>query len=190
MKRLFLTLAVLALSFLLVITMVMATSSTMAKVSGKAEIQNDTAQTAQTSLIKAHAFARHMMKLRTDLTRVNRIRPVRTQAKSVDIPQEPLVLLQNYPNPFNPETWMPYRLAQDADVKLRIFDIRGRLIRTMTIGFQQAGLYITKTKAAYWDGIDNFGMKVASGIYFYNLTGKIEDGNRFATPMRKMVILK
>jgi len=93
-------------------------------------------------------------------------------------------LLQNYPNPFNPETWIPFRLAKDTDVTIRIYNTVGKLVRTLQLGKMPAGLYHSKTQAAHWDGKNNFGDKVSSGVYFYNLTA----GNFSAT--KKLVILK
>jgi len=93
-------------------------------------------------------------------------------------------LLQNYPNPFNPETWIPFQLAQNAPVTISIYNIKGQLIRTLHLGNQQAGIYVVKDKAAYWDGRNHIGEKVASGIYFYTLQA---EGFK-AT--RRMVILK
>ena len=93
-------------------------------------------------------------------------------------------LHQNYPNPFNPETWFPYELASDATVTIRIYDLKGHLVRKLNPGKQEAGSYITKDKAAYWDGRDSLSEKVASGIYFYTL----QAGEFRAT--RKMVIMK
>ena len=93
-------------------------------------------------------------------------------------------LLANYPNPFNPETWIPYQLAHDADVALTIYDMKGASVRQLELGYQQAGYYTDRTKAAYWDGRNNLGEQVASGVYFYQL--QTED----FSAMRKMVILK
>jgi hypothetical protein len=93
-------------------------------------------------------------------------------------------LLQNYPNPFNPETWLPYVLAEKAPVIIRIYDIKGLLVRELDLGIQQTGVYFGKEKAAYWDGKDQLGRTVSSGIYFYTLTA----GDFQAT--RSMVILK
>ena len=94
------------------------------------------------------------------------------------------VLLANYPNPFNPETWIPYHLAHSTDVKLRIYDARGTLVRELVLGHQSAGYYTSRSRAAYWDGRNALGERVASGIYFYQLqTDEI-------SPMHKMVILK
>ena len=94
------------------------------------------------------------------------------------------VLLANYPNPFNPETWIPYRLAKDADVTLHIYAMNGTLVRTLTLGHQAAGMYQNRARAAYWDGKNAFGEKVATGLYFYTLKA----GDFSAT--RKMLIRK
>ena len=93
-------------------------------------------------------------------------------------------LLPNYPNPFNPETWIPYHLVHAADVTLTIYDTKGALVRRLELGHQPAGYYTDRTKAAYWDGRNDSGEQVASGVYFYHLRA----GNYNA--VRRMVILK
>ena len=80
------------------------------------------------------------------------------------------LLLQNYPNPFNPETWIPYQLSEDSLVSVSIYDTRGQLVRTLSLGFQAAGFYNSQGRAAYWDGRNQLGERVASGLYFYQLT--------------------
>ena len=105
------------------------------------------------------------------------------QLLSVLVPKE-TELLPNYPNPFNPETWIPYRLAEDGIVTLTIYDPRGRVVRRLNIGHQTASAYESQSKAIYWDGRNEVGDRVASGVYFYTLTA----GDYSAT--RKMVILK
>ena len=80
------------------------------------------------------------------------------------------LLLQNYPNPFNPETWIPYQLSEDSSVSVSIYDTTGKLVRTLSLGFQSAGFYNSRERAAYWDGRNALGERVASGIYFYQLT--------------------
>jgi len=94
------------------------------------------------------------------------------------------VLMQNYPNPFNPETWIPHQLSQDSPVTINIYNTTGQLIRTIALGNKPAGVYVTKSNAAHWDGRDSLGDKVASGVYFYTL----QAGEYKAT--RKMVIIK
>ena len=93
-------------------------------------------------------------------------------------------LLQNYPNPFNPETWIPFELNQDSEVSLTIYDTAGRLVRRLDLGFQQAGTYLQRDQAIYWDGRTQSGEQVASGTYFYTL--KTEG----YTSTQKMIILK
>lgn len=93
-------------------------------------------------------------------------------------------LLANYPNPFNPETWIPYHLAHAADVTVTIYDSYGVMVRQLDLGYQQPGYYANRSSAAYWDGRNESGESVASGVYFYQL----QAGHFYA--MRKMVILK
>jgi len=90
----------------------------------------------------------------------------------------------NYPNPFNPETWIPYRLAKDAFVTLTLYEMRGNVVRTIDVGHRRAGVYVSKDKAIHWDGRNEKGERVASGVYFYTLT--TDD----FTATRKMLILK
>ncbi len=75
-------------------------------------------------------------------------------------------LLPNYPNPFNPETWIPYQLAEAGDVSVKIYDVGGRLVRTIPIGFKPIGYYLTRERAAYWNGRNEIGESVSSGVYF------------------------
>ena len=93
-------------------------------------------------------------------------------------------LLPNYPNPFNPETWIPYQLAKPAEVKVSIHTADGKLVRTLTLGQLPAGVYQDKDRAAYWDGKNEQGESVASGVYFYTLKA----GEFAAT--KKMLIRK
>ena len=97
---------------------------------------------------------------------------------------EKTVLLHNYPNPFNPETWIPYHLTEPAEVMISIYAVDGRLVRTLALGHQAAGYYQNKSRAAHWDGRNNVGERVASGIYFYTITA----GDFAAT--KKMLIMK
>ena len=93
-------------------------------------------------------------------------------------------LLANYPNPFNPETWIPFQLAQDSTVTAKIYDVTGKQIRMIQLGYVQAWNYVESSKAIYWDGRTDIGEHVSSGTYFY----QIEAGDYMET--RKMVILK
>ena len=93
-------------------------------------------------------------------------------------------LLLNYPNPFNPETWIPFRLSEDSQVSLTIYDRTGRVVRSVDVGHRPAAVYESRAKAIYWDGRNDFGERVASGMYFYTLTAKDFSATR------RMVILK
>ena len=93
-------------------------------------------------------------------------------------------LLANYPNPFNPETWMPYHLANPSNVRITIYDVRGTVVRRLDLGHQREGYYTSQGRAAYWDGRNDVGERVASGIYFY----QFQADNR--SLLRKMLILK
>ncbi len=105
--------------------------------------------------------------------------PDKNLAKVVDVGAAPTAvverpaetaLLANYPNPFNPETWIPYHLAEPADVTMHIYAADGVLVRTLALGYQPAGIYQYRSRAAYWDGKNEVGESVASGLYFYTLT--------------------
>ena len=101
-----------------------------------------------------------------------------------DVQPQETILAQNFPNPFNPETWIPYQLNKATEVSVQIFDVSGRLVRRLDLGWQPVGTYMTPSSAAYWDGRNAVGERVASGIYFYTL-----QTSDFAAT-RRMVILK
>ena len=102
---------------------------------------------------------------------------------AMSIPER-TALLTNYPNPFNPETWIPYQLSEPAEVTLRIYAVSGALVRTLNLGHQPAGIYHQRSRAAYWNGKNELGESVASGVYFYTLTAE-----EF-TATQKMLIMK
>ncbi len=99
-------------------------------------------------------------------------------------PPKETALFANYPNPFNPETWIPYQLAQPAEVTVSIHTADGKLVRTLALGQLPAGVYQDKDRAAYWDGTNEQGESVASGVYFYTFKA----GDFSAT--KKMLIRK
>lgn len=105
-----------------------------------------------------------------------------------DVPAAPIIvrnaLLPNYPNPFNPETWIPYQLAKESNVSISIYSVDGKMVRNLNLGYQLAGIYQSRGKAAYWDGKNEIGEQMVSGIYFYTLTAKDFSATR------KMLILK
>jgi hypothetical protein len=93
-------------------------------------------------------------------------------------------LLQNYPNPFNPGTWIPFTLSKDSRVVIRIYNRVGKLVRTFDLGKRQRGSYTTEGRAVYWDGTNDQGELVASGVYFYEIRTDISH------PVRRMLLLK
>jgi hypothetical protein len=93
-------------------------------------------------------------------------------------------LLQNYPNPFNPETWIPYRLSEPTDVTITIYNVNGQMVRRLDLGTRMPGHYIDRAKAACWDGKNEAGEEVSSGIYFYQLRA-----GRDAS-VRKMIVAR
>ena len=107
-----------------------------------------------------------------------------TTLREIDTVPKTTALLANYPNPFNPETWMPYQLANPAEVTLKIYAADGKLVRLLDLGHQDAGMYHSRSRAVHWDGKNTQGERVASGIYFYTLTA----GEYTST--RKMLIQK
>jgi hypothetical protein len=95
-------------------------------------------------------------------------------ALSVESTPTEFALFQNYPNPFNPETTIKYHLAEGSDVQLRIYNIVGQVVRTLVSERQSAGRYQIR-----WEGTDDRGMQVSSGIYFYHVSaGKFQDQRR------------
>jgi hypothetical protein len=106
------------------------------------------------------------------------------QFSSWAIAPEHSALLQNFPNPFNPDTWIPYQLKEGSEVTIRVFSTSGELVRELDLGYKPAGLYVGRDRAAYWDGRNEAGEQVASGVYFYT----IQAGEFTAT--RKMLMLR
>ena len=105
-----------------------------------------------------------------DGSRVFREGIANLQRLLVSLRPEQTMVLTNYPNPFNPETWIPYQLARDAAVQIDIYTADGRTVRTLVLGHQPAGMYQDKSRAAYWNGCNQLGERVASGVYFYTFT--------------------
>ena len=93
-------------------------------------------------------------------------------------------LLPNYPNPFNPETWIPFDLAEAGDVTITIYSAMGAPVRRLDLGLLSPGVYRSRHAAAYWDGRNDLGERVASGVYVYELRA---GGFR---EMRRMLVQK
>jgi hypothetical protein len=94
------------------------------------------------------------------------------------LPNE-FALYQNYPNPFNPTTTIRYALPADSRIVLTVYNSAGQQVKTLVNALQSAG-----EKTIQWDGTNNRGEKVSSGIYLY----KLEAGNFVQT--RKMILMK
>ena len=113
----------------------------------------------------------------------NRFQIIEVTKVSQPIPKK-FALLQNYPNPCNPETWMPFMLPEDATVTFKIYDAAGHVVRTLYLGKRMAGMFLDKSSAAYWDGKNETGERIVSGIYFYAIKA-----GKFVS-VKKMVLLK
>ena len=141
------------------------------------------ATTVQEWIDLAHAADDGSFTFRQGIANLNELRATLQSLSPSTVPHR-TELLANYPNPFNPETWIPYHLAHAADVAVTIYDPHGVVVRQLDLGYQQPGYYANRSSAAYWDGRNESGESVASGIYFYQL-----QADHFYA-MRKMVILK
>ena len=151
-------------------------SSTPAVPSAHATISTEHFDLVEEWLIEAHLANDGSLAFQQGIAALERL-------MNTAIPKE-TALLPNYPNPFNPETWIPYDLAEDSEVEIHIYNLRGESVRELSLGYQSAGTYRSRSHAAYWDGRNAMGEHVASGVYFYTLrTGQVN-----AT--RRMVVVK
>ena len=105
------------------------------------------------------------------------------KARVENLPKS-FALLQNYPNPFNPETWIPYQLSKPADVSVIIYNVNGQMVRRLELGSMMPGHYTDRSRSAYWDGRNDSGEMVSSGIYFYQLQAGRD------AEVKKMIIVK
>jgi hypothetical protein len=93
--------------------------------------------------------------------------------------------VSSYPNPFNPSTTLSYRLPQDAAVRLEIYDLIGRKIRSLVDESKSAGYY-----HVVWNGRDQMGKEVASGVYLYRFSATPTDGGRLVARSGKLVLMR
>lgn len=105
--------------------------------------------------------------------------PLTVQARPVP---EHSQLLASFPNPCNPDTWIPYQLQQASDVRVCVYDLRGHLVRELHLGYRDAGWYTARDQAAHWDGRNQLGESVSSGVYLVQL-----QAGEF-TAMRKLLV--
>ena len=130
----------------------------------------------------------HLVPIETVLPHLRQDIPIAVKPSELPLDSHGFIkrdaLLPNYPNPFNPETWIPYQLAAASSVRIHIYDLMGQWVRTLDLGRQSAGAYLSRNRAAYWDGRNALGERVAGGVYFYRL--ETDD----FTATKRMVIVK
>lgn len=101
-----------------------------------------------------------------------------------DLLPKVFALQQNYPNPFNPSTTIKYQLPAASEVKITIYNLLGREVRTLVDAEKPAGFY-----SVDWDGLNEHGLEVASGIYLYRIEAKSMAGEKFLQT-KKLMLLK
>ncbi|MGD9900477.1 MAG: FlgD immunoglobulin-like domain containing protein, partial [Calditrichaceae bacterium] len=104
--------------------------------------------------------------------------------QEVALPSQ-FMLGQNYPNPFNPTTTIKYQLATDSKVTLKIYNVLGQEVYTLVNGTQKAGLY-----KLLWNGRNNSGVKVSSGMYIYRIEADTPGSSKKFTDIKKMIFIK
>ena len=151
---------------------------------GRSLLQGEVIETGSLRAADVQRWIRDAKAANADPAGIAALEQLLAALTRAEAPPKETVLLANYPNPFNPETWIPYQLAEPADVTVTIHASDGKLVRTLELGQVSAGTYQSRSRAAYWDGRNAQGEPVASGVYFYTL----QAGEFSAT--RKMVIRK
>lgn len=133
-------------------------------------ISNPISTLSDTNIHLLYTFYQNIEGMPGNATQIERVRRFLNQLlMPVDGPLKTRLHV-NYPNPFNPETWIPYQLAEDAEITIRIYGTTGKIVRTLFSGHQASGYYLSRDQAAYWDGRNELGERVASGVYIYELT--------------------
>ena len=133
-------------------------------------VSNSTIQLSDAAIVYLRSFYQKIEEISGDATQIALVKRFLKQLLiPVGGPLE-TKLYANYPNPFNPETWIPYQLAVDAEISIRIYNTEGKIVRTLFAGHQAAGYYLDRSRAAHWDGRNELGEQVASGVYIYELT--------------------
>ncbi|NIR49004.1 T9SS type A sorting domain-containing protein, partial [candidate division KSB1 bacterium] len=127
------------------------------------------------------AFQEYQRKSESILNALFRSGQVRKQDQ---IPQK-FQLLQNFPNPFNPTTTIKYQLPKTTNVRLEIYNILGQRIKTLVDAQQPADYYTIQ-----WDGRNNHGVQVGSGLYIYRLIAEAVDGSENFVKVRKMLLVR
>ena len=120
---------------------------------------------------------------------------IKSRTIKVEIIPDSFALFQNYPNPNNPETWIPYQLPVDTTVTIKIYAVTGHVVRTLSLGEKRTGIYISRNRAAYWNGRNEAGERVSSGLYFYaieagNFSDRSGEAKRFFRAIKRMLLVK
>ncbi len=129
-----------------------------------------TIQLSDAAIVYLHSFYQKIEEISGDPTQIALVKRFLKQLLTPVGGPLRTELYANYPNPFNPETWIPYQLAVDTEITIRIYDTEGKIVRTLFSGHQTSGYYLNRSRAAYWDGRNQLGEQVASGVYIYELT--------------------
>ena len=129
-----------------------------------------TIQLSDAAIVYLHSFYQKIEEISGDPTQIALVKRFLKQLLTPVGGPLRTELYANYPNPFNPETWIPYQLAVDTEITIRIYDTEGKIVRTLFSGHQTSGYYLNRSRAAYWDGRNQLGERVASGVYIYELT--------------------
>jgi len=128
----------------------------------------------------------------TARTATNASIEIRYQTTDVELLVQPLIpteyqLHQNFPNPFNPWTQIGYGIPKSGPVEIVVYDLHGRRVKTLVAEVRNAGYYFVT-----WDGTDDRGMPVASGVYFFQIQAgtSVNDRKLGIVQMKKMVLIK
>ncbi len=133
-------------------------------------VSDGTIQLSDAAIVYLHSFYQKIEEISGDPTQIALVKRFLKQLLTPVGGPLRTELYANYPNPFNPETWIPYQLAVDAEITIRIYNTEGKIVRTLFSGHQTSGYYLNRSRAAYWDGRNQLGERVASGVYIYELT--------------------
>ena len=133
-------------------------------------VSDGTIQLSDAAIVYLHSFYQKIEEISGDPTQIALVKRFLKQLLTPVGGPLRTELYANYPNPFNPETWIPYQLAVDTEITIRIYNTEGKIVRTLFSGHQTSGYYLNRSRAAYWDGRNQLGERVASGVYIYELT--------------------
>jgi hypothetical protein len=128
--------------------------------------------------VRLHIYNRMVGTLYFDDLTVTKVSGTQGVAERGTLPKE-FAMMQNYPNPFNPTTTIQYTVPNQANIRLVVYNMLGQEVRTLVASHHAPGNY-----SVVWDGRDNHGLNVGTGVYIYRKTGGT------AALVRKMLLLK